>query len=178
MEQLTESAELEIIRATQAANADLLRLLLHIRIAHLYTDELLMKNPNVKDTLKNGSFKVIRELQDLERKILNNTDNSYPWLRNELDTSKLWDISSVIDLMMRIGSEEKDERYEEFLALVINVLTTVFYAQGNRANLHFAKYKAMFQLFIEELKADSGLTRGNFVMSEGKIYLSLVKPEQ
>lgn len=175
MEQSTEK-ELATITATRAANVDLLRTLLHLRIAHMYTDELILKNPNIKESIQNGSYRVTRELEVLERKILNNTDNMFPWLRNDLDKSKLWDISRIIDLMMRIGNEEKDERYEEFMALFVDTFTTIFYSQTNRTNLYFSKYKAMFQLFINEVKADVEGTSKNFVFTNGSIYLSLVKP--
>lgn len=130
---------------------DLLRTLLQSRILKMYMEELLEDAP---DTIKNAGVRVTREIVELERKILNHTDDQFPWLRKELDKKKLWDIAAVADIMTRINVEEKEEVYEEFMGMLIHCINTIFYAQQNRKTIHFGKYRALFKLFVDELHAD------------------------
>lgn len=130
---------------------DLLRVLLQARILKMYMEELLVDSP---DPIKNGGTRVTREIVELERKILNHTDEQFPWLRKELDKDKLWDIASIADLMTRINVEEKEEVYEEFMGMLVKCINTIFYAQKNRKNIYFGKYRALFKLFTDELTAD------------------------
>jgi hypothetical protein len=151
--------------------ADLLRVLFHGRILKAFVEELITKNPDASESIKNGTWRVMREMVTLERKILNATDNQFPWLSNELNSSKLWDISAIDDLLIRIGTEEKPGFYEEFLGMLVSCLNAILYMQENRKNIHFGKYRALFKLFTDEVEADTNRVNGQLIFKDGKIFI-------
>lgn len=157
-------------------NGDMLRTLLYMRVAELHMNELMLKSES--SSIRTGIYRTLREFVELKRKILNKTDNQYPWLRKEIDKDKLWDVGALIDLMFRIGDEENNEVYDEFLSLVVNCLNSVFYLQKNRNNIWFTKYKAMFRLFIDEANADANGLPSLFTMVDGKLCMKFYKPDQ
>lgn len=151
--------------------ADLLRVLFHGRILKGFVNDLITKNPDTSDSIKNSTWKVMREMVTLERKILNQVDEQFPWLSNDLDSSKLWDISAIDDLLIRIGTEEKPGFYEEFLGMLVSCLNAVLYMQENRKNIHFGKYKALFKLFTDEVMFDTNRVDGQLLFKDGKIFI-------
>lgn len=159
-------------------NVDMLRTLLHLTVAEMYIEELLVKNPDIGSSIKNGTQRTLRELVILKRKLLNKTDNQCPWMRNVVDKDKLWDVGALVDLMFRVGSEEEAEDYDEFLSLVMNCIKVVFYPHKNRRDIYFPKYKALFNLFIEEVQADVNKLPGRFVMQNNNFFIKMHKLNQ
>jgi len=151
--------------------ADLLRVLFHARIFRAFTDDLINENPNTIESIKNGTFRVLREIDVLERKILHVTDDQFPWLREKINTEKLWDIASSNDLMIRVLTEEKSEVYDELLGLLINCLNSILYMQENRKTINLTKYKKLFKLFTDEASADVHHHTGNIIFKDGDLFI-------
>lgn len=160
-------------------NGDLLRTLLQVRISKMYMNSLVTENDTdiIPDTIRTGVTRVTREIVELERKILNHTDNQFPWLRKEVEKAKLWDIARVNDLMIRIGHEEDQEVYEDFVGMLIECITSIFYSQKTRKKLHLGKYRALFKIFADEVIADSEHRQGQIMHCNGEIYLRTSPPE-
>lgn len=155
---------------------DLLKVLFFIRLANIHIDNLIIKNPDADSSIKNGTFRVNREIKILEKKILNITDIS-SWLKVELSKSKVWNIGIIVELLTRIGEEEKDSTYEEFMALLIEAFSAIYYSQVKRKHMHFGKYRALFKVFTDELIADSNNEPGQVLFKNGEIYLRTGQPE-
>jgi hypothetical protein len=151
--------------------ADLLRVLFHGRIFRAFISDLITKNPTSSDPIKQSIHIVVGQIKGLEKRILAETDNQFPWLSNELDSSKLWDISALDDLLIRIGTEEKPGFYEEFLGMLVNCLNSILYMQKHRKNINFGKYRALFKLFTDEIEADSNRVDGQLIYKDGKIFI-------
>jgi|ERR1700761_247597 len=156
---------------TSQHKADLLRVMFHARILKLYITDLIDKNPDTSDSIRNGTFRTIREIEVLEKKIINITDDQFSWLSNEINQSKLWDMSAISDLIARIGLEEKPGFYEEFLGLLIQCLNSILYMQEKRKNINFGKYKLLFKLLIDEIKADTDRIEGQIIYKNGALFI-------
>lgn len=164
-------------QATSAANIDLQRVLLHVRIAHLYVEELLLKNPNIKDTLQTGVFRVTREMVELERKILNNTDRSFPFLTEDVNKERIWNFAAMNELMLRIVSEEEKDVYEEFQDLVVDTFMRILYTKKNRKKLDLAKYAAMMRMFVKEVGNDIHGMPQQFTVKDNHLFLMVNQAE-
>lgn len=84
---------------------------------------------------------------------------------------KVIDSLNVLDVLNRIGMEESQAIYDEFLGMVVDLLDSVFYAQKNRKSIYFNKYKAFFQLVSEELRSDVNHQRGQLHFHQGELFL-------
>lgn len=154
--------------------ADLLRVLYMIRITKNFIDDYIVKNEALSDSIKNGTFRAVRELGELERKLDNITTNEFPWLKRKLESNTMWDISSIIDLLGRISNEENPEYYEAFLALLVNAINGIFYMNKDRNTLSLEKYKYFLQLAIEEANRDKlSLTRQQFIVIDKSVWFRL-----
>jgi len=91
---------------------------------------------------------------------------------------KLVDISTVIDMMVRIGKEEQKDTHEEFLGLLVDCLDSVFYSQINRHMMQrFGKYKALFKLIASEIKADVNGEPGQLLYTnKGELCMRMASP--
>jgi NTP pyrophosphatase (non-canonical NTP hydrolase) len=164
-------------QATLAANIDLQRTLLHIRIAQLYIEELVLKNPNIKDTIQTGTFRTVREIKELVRKINNNTDRSFPFLTEDVHKERIWNFAAINELMLRIVSEEEKDVYEEFQDMLVDVFTRVFYAKKNRKHLDLKKYQAMFRMFLKEVGNDLHGMPSQFLVEDEQLYIQISHSE-
>lgn len=137
------------------AASQLLRTLFQGRIMKGYINDL-------PEELRINSQKLIGYIDLLEHRILEQVDPAlYPWLSKDPDVK--WDIAAVSDLMQKINIEEGQDMYEEFLGLLLKSLMSILYAQGQRKKIYFQKYKAIFQLLADELKADTDGQPGFFL---------------
>lgn len=162
----------------QVLENDLLLCLLHMRVAKLFTISLMQYKERVPDQVMTGCLRTIKEMGDLERKILNATPRNGNWLRSEIRKDKVFDIANTTEMILRLGKEEHAERYEEMLSLIIDCMDTVFYTQKNRGSIYFPKYRALFNLIINELKADViGHEQGQVIYKNGEIFLRTAAPE-
>lgn len=148
--------------------------------------QLLVEVPNsmLSDSLMRAKSFVLNSIEEftLETCALplikdeDGDEHSIGWLVKKPDDSKLHDVARLLDTLMRIGNEENSEIYDEFLGLVIDAIVNVFYAQTHRKNIHFGKYKALFKLFAEELRADVNREPGQLWLRDGAIWLRSVPP--
>lgn len=86
------------------------------------------------------------------------------------------DSLNVLNLLNRIGMEENQAVYDEFLGLVVDLLDSVFYAQKHRRSIYFPKYKMLFQLVHEELRSDVNNQPGQLHYDKGELYLRTSPP--
>jgi len=147
----------------------LLRVLFQGRILKGYITDLL-ESETVDPNLRLSAHQTMGQVKRLESLIKQNTEEgTYPWLEKDSDIK--WDIAAVADLMERIHIEEKQSVYDELLALLIQSLTAILYSRDNRKKIYFHKYKAIFQLIAEELKADTDRRSGTFLFDKGELYI-------
>lgn len=158
------------VPATQQ-QLDMIKTLLYVKLAKIHVQDLVIANPNVPESIKNGTFRFIREAEAIERKFTNDTNTVTSRYSIELDKRNIWDINSLIELVVTIGNEEKPELYEEFLSMMMDCIGAILYSQVKRKNIHFGKYRALFKLFVEELDADANHQDGQFLYKNGVIYL-------
>lgn len=149
------------------SNAQMLRTLLHAQVLKAYLSDLRHDFQSPLDT-----HDVSYELTVLEEKIRQSADvEMYPWLSAKVDISLKWPISSLTDLMMRINVEEGQGMYEEVLTMLTKLVNSVLYAQANRKKIYFGKYKAIFELIAEELKADTDKRPGLFLYHKNELFI-------
>lgn len=126
------------------------------------------------ERLPNGMNRnVIKQTADqLERFVREVRKTAVPhnphYLDRNLKKNKILDIATITDLVARVGIENGGDQYEDFLGLVIDCLDAVFYSQTHRYALYFKKYKALFQLFVDEVKADVNGTGAQVYLSPRK----------
>lgn len=169
---------METITAKSTSKAQLMRILLQIRIAKMYIQEV--GDEGAPLFIMKGLGQVFREIEILERKILHVTDEQFPWLRQEVEKDKLWDIAALTDLLVKIGNETDQEIYEQFTAMLVHSLNTVYYSQSRRRKLHMSKYKALFDAINEEVIADTNHVAGRFYFHNGSLLVrtSLIEQQQ
>lgn len=114
------------------------------------------------------------QLGRFTREVIRTIPNTDSYLSKSFKEAKMLDAVTLLDLIQRIGYEEKGDIYEEFLGLLVDVLDEVFYATKNRKNIHFAKYKLFFRFIAEELHNDvSGNGERNMEVIKGELFLKL-----
>lgn len=79
-----------------------------------------------------------------------------------LDDEVLYNLSLLIEAEVRIAAEENSAAYLEFCNMLNGLLDSVFFSQKNRQRISFSKYKALFKLISDELKADVENHHGKF----------------
>lgn len=100
------------------------------------------------------------QLQQAIGNFRTNVDNFVPevigkdFFRGHLSNAVLYDISLLIETMVRISKEEDRDFYIEFSQMIFKLVDDIFYSAKNRGHIKFSKYKAIFALIREELKAD------------------------
>jgi len=137
-----------------------------------YLDGILSWDTAPREVKKSAAITSL-ELNELIGTVVNNSNpgKDDKWLTKELGKDKLRDIAILIELTARIGAEEKEENYEEFQSLVVDLLSAVYYAQQNRKNLHFSKYKALFKLISDEVTADTNRVPGQVWYRNNQLWL-------
>jgi len=156
---------------------DLMRAMFMSRIAMKFLDELLSWD-HTPEQVKIHAKSTMESFSKMEKQALLSTavKSGPKWLEKELGKEKLLDVGAVIETMIRIGVEETDSIYEEFLSLLIECINSVFYAQENRKNIWFPKYKAMIKLIADELKADTNKQKGQLWLRDGELWLRTSQP--
>jgi len=158
---------------------DMLRALFMSRIAMKYLDELLTWD-HTPEQVKIHARAAMESYSKMEKQALLSPviKNGPKWLEKELGKEKLLDVATIIEIMIRIGTEEDDTVYEEFLGLLVENINSVFYAQKNRKNIWFPKYKALFKLIGDELKADTNKLPGQVWYRGGELWLRTSQPHR
>ncbi len=132
-----------------------------------------------RNVLKQTEEQLARCVREIRR---TTPEHQSIYLDRNLKFEKMLDIATTVFLVARIGIEEKDDIYEEFFGLIIDVADQVFYAQENRKKMHFGKYKALFKMLANEIKADVNRQQGQVLYTtNGDLYLrttpSIPSPE-
>lgn len=113
-----------------------------------------------------------QQVERLDREILRVTQGiDRIYLTKAIKQDKLFDIALVMDNMLRIGCEENPTIYEEFVTLLTGTFDAVFYSQKHRRNLHFGKYKALFNLIKDEIEADTNKQKSAVLYSQGELFI-------
>jgi len=142
---------------------------------------LLMKESNLPEKLNRNVLRESEEqIYQLVRELRRTAVDHLPsYMDRNLENSKILDMATLVDIIGRIGVEMNDDVYEEFFGLVVDCIDAVFYAQQNRRNLHFGKYKALFKLFTDEVKADVNKQIGQVLYTaDKKLFLRTGIPVQ
>lgn len=127
----------------------------------LLGNEVLPNGMN-RNVLSQTMAQLQRCIREIKRTVIPHEPS---YLDRNLKKEKILDLATIIDTVARVGIEEAGSKYEEFLGIVIESLDSVYYAQENRKGLHFGKYKALFKMFSDEVKADVNGTRGQMMYS-------------
>lgn len=141
-------------------------------MAHIATHfiKILLSHEKLPNGMNRNVIK--QTLDQLDRMVREVRKTAIPhnphYLDRNLKQNKVLDLATIVDTVARIGIEDGGELYEEFVGLVIDCLDTVFYAQTHRRKLYFGKYKALFHLFTEEVKADVNGTGSQVYLSPTK----------
>lgn len=166
------------LEAKELLNKDLLRVAFMSKITLNYLAEVLAYD-NLQSSLSRDALVSQVGLENLITSIQTVTSaKGNKWLEKELNKEKLYDIATLIELTARVGVEEGEENYEEFQSLIVDLLSAVYYAQQNRKNLHFSKYKALFQIIRNEVLADTNHIPGQVWYRNGELWLRTSQPEQ
>lgn len=157
--QANEQMTLDVLRAKAMAQ---------IGVYHL----AILEQRELPLTLnRNIIMQAKQSLERLDREILKHTNgSSIKFLNKNIEQDKLFDIAMVADLMLRIGTEESSQ-YGDFLGLLVDTFQKVYYAQNNRRNLHFGKYKALFNLIKGEIQRDVNREKPMIVYTQGELFL-------
>lgn len=119
-----------------------------------------------------------RSAVETEKKLLKRCGKlQLQYIKCQLDKDKMYDIAMIIALMNRIGTEEKQEVYEEFMGLLVVMFDKVYYSQEKRKHLNFNKYKALIKIITDEIVHDTNHTEGivMYNKSSGHLYFRSVK---
>lgn len=123
--------------------------------------------PSLRAAAKNA----LPQMKAFEKKVLDSDRiEDKKAVKKQLDKETTYDIATVIDLMRVVREEEGSATYEEFMGLIVSLLNSVFYAQSRRKNIHFPKYKALFDMIAQELKQDTDRKPGLFRYENGNIW--------
>lgn len=154
---------------------DRLRSLFHARITRRF---LTQSHKDCTGHMKMVIEKVDQSIEEYEKAVLSSIPTSNAkWLENELEKDKLFDIAALTEITARIGTEEKDDIYEEFLGLLTDLIDNIFYCQKHRKNIHFGKYKALFKLIGDELKRDTNREPSQLWYRDGQLWMRSMVPE-
>lgn len=156
-------------------NLDLLRTLFLCQIARSYLDQITEweQTPIELKVLAKVSINAISATQDELAK----PATDLKWLTQTLQKDKLFDIATIVELMAKIGYEEKQEEYEEFVGMLTDCLSAILYAQEHRKKIFFPKYKALFELMASELRADTNLQPGQLWYRFGELFMRTAAPD-
>jgi hypothetical protein len=136
---------------------DLLRAIFHLKIARYHIKMIQENNPLGIDEDKMADTD--RVLLTLIREIKKKTYvlQGYEWTDADQSVSpeKLFMISTIAEIIAKIGCKESNRYLEEFTDLVVSLLNEVFYYEQIRKRIFFGKYKALFKMIETELRADA-----------------------
>ncbi len=140
------------------------------RITKTYFDGILESHkfpPDVCSIIQNA----ISAIHKAEKTLLGGfTAKQSNWTTCQLDRTKLFDVATLIENVMRIGKEEHQETYEEFFTMIVDLIDAIWYAQENRKRIFFPKYKAIVSMITNELKADVNKRPGQF-WYQGELFI-------
>lgn len=154
---------------------DLLRTQFMSRITMTFMDEILREGaPEEVQGKLSGAAIALHKFNEAVSRLMPKHDAT--WLSKLPNSSVLYDMSLVIDLMAKVHTQSGQEQYSEFLQLIISSLQSVIYAQGKNKRIYFNKYKALFELVAKELKADTDRRPGQVLYENKQLYISTTVP--
>ena len=157
---------------------DVLRATLMVAVTAQSIEELAESNQLPAGFNRNVAKQTQEQLERFNRELIRTSPKVVPnYLTKAPKVTQLNDIATIVELLHRVGVEENQAVYEEFVGIVMDCLWAVFYAQSNRKNLHFGKYKALFKMFTDEVKSDVNHTPGQVLITQkGELFLRTSAP--
>lgn len=157
---------------------DSLRVLLQLRITRHMLNELMSydKVPYNISVVPINELKGKLTLMEREIKEKVPPTTQGDWLEKDPGKEKYLDVVALTETLLRVGMEEKNNTYEEFLGLLTGCIDAVFYAQTHRKNIHFGKYKALFELIKNELHLDTHNLPCQVNYRNGELWIRTVPP--
>lgn len=158
---------------------DIMRGVFASAVAKFCLDVVLAHDKLPEEMNRNVIKETAGQLARYEREVRRATHGKHHkiYLDKNLKSEKLLDMCTVLDTMARVGAEEHTDTYQEFLGLVVDLVDRVFYAQKNRKNIHFGKYKALFKLISEEIRRDVNHEPNQLLFTnKGELYFRVVPP--
>lgn len=163
--------------AKEILNGDILRALFSSQITSNSLEEILAWD-GIPQQVKDNAQVAAAAINALKTSIKGTVSTKHhKWLDTELGKDKLRDTATLIETVMRIGAEADEETYEEFLGLVVDLLHAIFYAQTHRKHIYFSKYKALFKLISDELRADTNKQPGQIWYRNGDLWIKAAPPD-
>jgi hypothetical protein len=118
-----------------------------------------------------GAFGQLKKLEESLGTHLSPTNAD--WMHQAWSKDILWSVLATTELLMKIGTEEDSRYYQEFTHLLIELVRSVLFFKDQRRNIHFGKYRKLFQLISDELKTDAVKQPGRFTYLNGKLEMRL-----
>lgn len=145
--------ESKIDRGVQFTS-DLLRTIFFTNVQDAYL-EVLKGYQGLDPEIQQALQDCVQSNQVLQETIMQKLHpDSRTFFQRKLDQEIQLDIANFTELLCKIGTEQGQEQYEDFLGMVMDLLLTVFDTQSRKNNIYFGKYKALFQFMKEEVKRD------------------------
>lgn len=157
----------------------MLRVLFHERILRYYISQVLghPQEGHILGSMEpfKGANGQLGKIDSIIRNSLHE-ENLNNWLGKAISRNKLYDISYLSELLIKVGAEENDRYYQEFMMMLVDLINAVFYTKQNRKGIHFSKYKKLFKLIAEEIEADVNGTGGRLRYENGKLWFAIDDP--
>lgn len=157
---------------------DMLRAVVMAGITTSMIEIVLQDEGLAKSVNRNVLQQTIGQLGRMEREIRAISKPTGYYLDKHLRQEKLDNIVAMIDLMVRIGVEEKQQQYEKFTDILMDCIWAVLYPQKHRKNIYFPKYEALFKLYAEEMKRDVNGEPKQLFLHDGALFMRTEVPEK
>lgn len=165
------------IQSTEAQSAiGVLQAMLLGRIARTFINDLLTDKQLPASVNKNVIRQTIDAIDKLQREVSRSIPKAIPYLENRVSRDKIIDIATVIELMVRVGTEERPAMYEDLMGLMVDGFDNVLYAQKHRKSIYFGKYKALYELISNEIRNDVNKQPSQVQYIQGELFLRTAVP--
>lgn len=152
--QQTEMVQTNTEEQAALAVLDLLKTVFHLKISRYHIKMVQVNNLFLvdEDKLEDTDRLLHTLIKEIKRRVPEVTGAE--WLEANPSPDKLFAAATIVEMISKIGVQENEFVYEEFLDMVVSLLDVIFYGQKQRKRIHFSKYKALFELIRNEFKAD------------------------
>lgn len=176
---MQQTSKVEETTTVEQQLTDALRAKCFAAMSKFYINVLLDSATLLPGMNSNVLKQTVAQLERFEREVYRTAPpHSKTYMDRAVREDKLLDMALIVDVIARIGSEEHRGTYEEFFGITMEMVDKIMYAQNNRKKLHFGKYKALFKLFVDEMKADVNKTPGQVLFTnQGELFLRTSTPQ-
>lgn len=184
--QLFDTLKLQLFKSIDKAgksiesceNQEIIRSLFLCRIAQVELS-ILGKSEVIRDDVRKVFHSTAEALRQYDMKIRSKLEPSARQeLSAELCKEKLMDIGTLVTMAMQVSTPDETRNYETILYLVTTFLDKLLLAQKRNQSVNMQKFKALIELFTDELKADAegGTSMFDYCESTGEVTLQMVHP--